>query len=87
MLELHFKQPITFDTSLTMEWLNDGQLVQKYAIEVWQKGKWVRVAQAQAIGKMKIDHFGSLTASRVRLNILFQCRCGAYPGVSVVQYR
>ncbi|MGY4695693.1 alpha-L-fucosidase [Xylella fastidiosa subsp. sandyi] len=70
MLELHFKQPITFDTSLTMEWLNDGQLVQKYAIEVWQKGKWVRVAQAQAIGKMKIDHFGSLTASRVRLNIL-----------------
>lgn len=53
-----------------MEWINDGQLVQKYVIEVWQQGKWVRVAQAQAIGRMKIDHFASVTASRVRLNIL-----------------
>ncbi|AXI82553.1 alpha-L-fucosidase [Xylella taiwanensis] len=70
VFELHFKRPITFDTALSMEWINDGQLVQKYVIEVWQQGKWVRVAQAQAIGRMKIDHFASVTASRVRLNIL-----------------
>ncbi len=69
-LELQFKQPVTFDTALSMEWLNDGQLVQKYAVEVFRDGAWVKVAQAQAIGHMKIDHFPTVTASRVRLNIL-----------------
>ncbi|CBA16708.1 alpha-L-fucosidase [Xanthomonas albilineans] len=69
-LELQFKQPVTFDTALSMEWLNDGQSVQKYAVEVFRDGAWVKVAQAQAIGHMKIDHFPAVTASRVRLNIL-----------------
>ncbi|XQA64000.1 discoidin domain-containing protein [Xanthomonas sacchari] len=66
--ELQFKQPVTFDTALSMEWLNDGQLVQKYAVEVFRDGAWVKVAQA--IGHMKIDHFPAVTALRVRLNIL-----------------
>ncbi len=68
-LELNFRQPITFDRSLTMEWLNAGQQVQQYAIEIWRDGAWVKVAQAQAIGHMKIDRFPAVTASRVRLNI------------------
>lgn len=68
-LELNFKQPITFDRSLTMEWLNTGQHVQQYAIEVWRNDHWEAVAQAQAIGHMKIDTFPAVTASRVRLNI------------------
>jgi alpha-L-fucosidase len=70
VLELQFKQPITFDAALSMEWINDGQRVQKYAVEAWQDGKWVRVAQAQAIGHMKIDHFARVTTNKVRLNIL-----------------
>lgn len=69
-LELNFKQPVTFDSALSMEWINAGQRVQKYAVEAWQNGRWVRLAQAQAIGRMKIDHFAPVTTSRVRLNIL-----------------
>ncbi|MEE7558466.1 alpha-L-fucosidase, partial [Xanthomonas sp. Kuri4-2] len=69
-LELTFKQPVTFDTAMSMEWLNAGQRVQKYAVEVYRDGAWVKVAQAQAIGQRKIDHFAPVTASRVRLNIL-----------------
>ncbi len=69
-LELNFKQPVTFDSALSMEWINAGQRVQKYAVEAWQDGRWVRLAQAQAIGRMKIDHFAAVTTSRVRLNIL-----------------
>jgi alpha-L-fucosidase len=69
-LELTFKQPVTFDSALSMEWINAGQRVQKYAVEAWQDGRWVRLAQAQAIGRMKIDHFAPITTSRVRLNIL-----------------
>lgn len=70
VLELQFKQPVTFDTALSMEWINDGQKVQSYALEAWQDGRWVRLAQAQAIGRMKIEHFPAVTSQRVRLNIL-----------------
>jgi alpha-L-fucosidase len=69
-LEVNLGRPVTFDHALTMEWLNDGQHVEQYAIEVLQKGKWIAVARAYAIGHKKIDSFAPVTASRVRLNIL-----------------
>lgn len=71
-LEVDFDQPITFDHALTMEWLNDGQHVEKYAIEFWDEkaGKWTRIAGAQAIGHKKLDAFAPVSATRVRLNIL-----------------
>ncbi len=71
-LEVDFDQPVTFDHAVTMEWLNDGQRVEKYSIEVWDEksGKWLRIAEAQAIGHKKIDPFPRVTAARVRLNIL-----------------
>jgi alpha-L-fucosidase len=69
-LEVRFPAPITFDRALTMEWLNSGQRVQSYSIDVWDGTKWKTVAEAQAIGHKKIDVFAPVTASRVRLNIL-----------------
>jgi alpha-L-fucosidase len=69
-IELTFAKPVTFDRSLTMEWLNAGQHVQKYAIEIVKDGKWTEVVHAQAIGHKKIDTFPAVTTTRVRLNIL-----------------
>jgi alpha-L-fucosidase len=71
-LEVNFDHPITFDHALTMEWLNDGQQVEKYAIEVWSETnqRWSRIVEGQAIGHEKIDKFPPVTAKRVRLNIL-----------------
>ncbi len=69
-LEVSFSKPVTFNRALTMEWLNDGQHVQKYSIDVWTGKEWKSVAVAQAIGHKKIDIFAPVTASRVRLNIL-----------------
>ena len=71
-LEIEVKHPITFDHAVTMEWLNDGQHVQKYGIEVWNESDhtWKRIAEGQAIGHKKIDQFPPVTASRIRLNIL-----------------
>jgi len=70
VLEVNLGKPATFDHVLTMEWLNGGQHVQKYAIEIYNEGKWVEVARGQAIGHKKIDLFAPVTASRARLNIL-----------------
>jgi len=70
LLEINFAAPITFDHALTMEWLNDGQHIEKYAIEIYGNGKWISVFQGQAIGHKCIDRFPPVTATRVRLNIL-----------------
>jgi alpha-L-fucosidase len=71
-LEVKFPHPETFDHIVIMEWLNDGQHVQKYAIEVFDQAKrtWTSIAQGEAIGHEKIDTFPAVTASAVRLNIL-----------------
>lgn len=69
-LEVDFGHPVTFDRTLAMEWLDNGQHVRKYAIEVFDGKAWHAVAGAEAIGHMKIDVFPKVTAQRVRLNIL-----------------
>jgi alpha-L-fucosidase len=72
ILEVTFDKPLTFDHALTMEWLNDGQHVEKYAIEIWDETahNWRAIAAGEAIGQKKIDQFPAVTATRVRLNIL-----------------
>lgn len=68
--EVALTHPITFNTALTMEWLNQGQMIQRYRIEAWQHGAWVAVTSGYAIGHKKIDHFPPVTTNRVRLHIL-----------------
>jgi alpha-L-fucosidase len=68
-LEVNFPRPVTFNRALTMEWLNDGQHIQKYAIEIWEGPSWKKISEAQTIGHKKIDTFAPVTASRVRFNI------------------
>ena len=72
VVEVDFDKPVNFDHAVTMEWLNDGQHIQKYAIEIWSESDkaWKRIAEGQAIGHKKIDQFPAVTARRVRLNIL-----------------
>jgi alpha-L-fucosidase len=69
-VEVRLPKPITFDHALTMEWLVEGQHIQKYSIDAWQNGQWKTVVSSYAIGHKKIDRFAPVTAARVRLNIL-----------------
>lgn len=69
-LEVRFDKPVTFNRALTMEWLNGGQRIEKYSIDVWTGSSWKSIATAHAVGHEKIDIFPAVTASRVRLNIL-----------------
>ncbi len=68
--EVRWLKPETFDHTLTMEWLADGQLIQRYEIQAWVDGAWKTLISGQAIGHEKIDHFAPVTAQRVRLSIL-----------------
>jgi alpha-L-fucosidase len=69
-IEVRFDHPVKFDRAVTMEWLEGGQRVRQYRVEVWSGTGWKTVAQAQAIGHKKIDAFEPVTADRVRLNLL-----------------
>jgi alpha-L-fucosidase len=53
-----------------MEWLNDGQHIERYRIEAWEGKEWKTVVEGHAIGHKRIDAFPAYTATRVRLNIL-----------------
>jgi alpha-L-fucosidase len=70
MLTVQFDKPTTFDRTVTMERLNDGQHIAAYRIEVEERGQWREVAHAQAIGHKKIDIFPAITATAIRLTLL-----------------
>ena len=70
VLEANFTKPATFDHTLVMEWLNDGQHVERFRIEAWTGQSWKSLVEGCAIGHKRIDHFPPITASRIRLNIL-----------------
>ncbi len=70
LLEVNFSKSITFDRTLTMEWLNDGQHVEHFRIEVWDGKTWKAAMDGRAIGHKRIDRFARVTAARIRLNIL-----------------
>src|SRR5580700_8253620 len=40
MLEVDLGKPTSIDRVTTMEWLNDGQHVEKYTVEVWSGDAW-----------------------------------------------
>jgi len=70
VLEVNFAKPVTFDHTLIMEWLNDGQHVERFRIEAWVGKGWSTLIDGAAIGHKRIDEFAPVTASRIRLNIL-----------------
>ena len=70
IIDLVFAHPIRFDRTLTMEWLIDGQKVQKYAIQIMDGAKWKTIYSGTTIGHKKIDLFPPVSVQHVRLNIL-----------------
>jgi alpha-L-fucosidase len=70
VIDLHFTHPISVDRALTMEWLVEGQKVQKYAIQVMDGAQWKTVYQGTTLGHKKIDLFPRVSTQHVRLNIL-----------------
>jgi len=69
-MEVRFPRPVTFDRTVTMEWLNLGQHVEGYEVQAWVGGTWQTLHRGTSIGHKVIDIFPSTTSTRVRLNIV-----------------
>ena len=70
LLEVDFPKPVTYDHTLIMERLNNGQHIQAFRFEAWDGRRWQTVFAGSSVGHKRIDGFRAHTASRVRLNIL-----------------
>ena len=73
-IELKFPREITVDRTVSMEWLNAGQHVQKYRIEAWRNGRWETLHTGASIGHKRIDIFPRTSCRGIRLNILMATR-------------
>ena len=70
VLEVQLPAAVTVDHALLMEWLNEGQAVQRYRLEALVNGGWKTLVDGYAIGHKKIDSFPAVRTDRVRLRIL-----------------
>jgi len=69
-IELDLGKARTVDHIITMEDIRRGERVRSYIIETLVDGKWQEICRGTAIGHKKIDHFGPVKASKIRIRIL-----------------
>ena len=69
-LEIDLGESATFNRSMVQEHIAIGQRVESYVLEAWDGKAWKPFARGTTIGHKKLDRFGSVTASKVRLRIL-----------------
>ena len=75
-LELQFRQSVTFDTVMAMEWTTDRQLVRKFAVKCYAT---VHGWGAQEADRTHEDRSPpAVGAPCVRLNILSSAHCRTY---------
>lgn len=84
-LEVDLGKDVTFNRASYQEMVSLGQRVERYSLEAWHQGAWKEVAAGTTIGYKKIDRFGDVTASKVRL-VLHEAR-GATAIRSIGLYR
>jgi alpha-L-fucosidase len=70
VLEVSFPEPVSFDRTVAMEWLNMGQRVEKYEVQAWDGAGWKTLCSGTSIGHKKIDVFPRTSSRRVRLQIV-----------------
>lgn len=66
-LSLQFPETIVFDRLLMMEWLNDGQKIQRYRVQSRLGHTWTTVAEGSSIGHKRIDQIPITTTQELRV--------------------
>ena len=68
-IEVDMKIPQTFNTIVLEEYIELGQRIQSFSVEVWDGMKYQEVITGTTIGKKRILQFTEHTSSKVRLMI------------------
>jgi alpha-L-fucosidase len=76
-LVLDLGKPVTFDVVRVREYLPLGQRIDRFAVDVWDGGKWTELASATSIGNQRLLRTAKTTTSKVRLRVLQAAACPA----------
>lgn len=70
IIEFTLKGRKTFDVLLLQENIRRGQRIEKFELEYFKDGEWMRITGGTTIGYKRILRFEAVTASVVRLRII-----------------
>ena len=74
-LTLDFGKATSFNRFLVQEPISFGQRVKSFTLEAFVKGNWVQIAKETTIGYKRILRFSTVTATKLRFNILDAKSC------------
>jgi len=82
-LTFNLKEKTVFNCFKIKEFIQLGQRVQSFIIEVNEKGNWVKVYKGSTIGYQKLAKFANVTASKVRITFLKSLACPVIESVAL----
>lgn len=65
----------TFNRAMIQEQIALGQRVEEYVVEAWDGTQWTEVVRGTTIGHKRLDRFGDVTATKVRLTVVKSRAC------------
>ncbi|HEK85142.1 MAG: alpha-L-fucosidase [Candidatus Saccharicenans sp.] len=68
-LEFSLKEPKQFDCLELQEEITRGQRIEKFSVDIWNQGNWVKIANGTTIGYKRLLNFPEVTSNRIRLII------------------
>lgn len=66
---IHLNKPQSIKYVVVQEYIQLGQRVKAFTIDVWQNNNWVNVASSSTIGYKKIVKFAPVETNKIRINI------------------
>ncbi|WP_223170244.1 alpha-L-fucosidase [Maribacter aquimaris] len=82
-ISLKLKEPTLLNYILIQEYLELGQRVKSFNVEVLQNGKWEQVAQGTTIGFKRILEIEQVRTEQVRINITDSRACPALSNIEI----
>ena len=82
-LTIDFGKPTIFNRFLAQEYIRLGQRVKAFTVEALVDGNWNEVAKATTIGYKRILRFPTVTATKVRFNIIDSKACPVISNVEI----
>jgi alpha-L-fucosidase len=80
--EITLKKPQEISYILLQEYIQLGQRVKSFNVEVWENNNWKEVATATTIGYKRILKLDPVTTNKIRINIIDSKAC---PIISAVE--
>ncbi len=82
-LEIDLKSKPTVKYILMQEYIKLGQRIKAFNVEVFTKGRWIKVTEATTMGYKRILKFDPVKASKIRINITASRACPVVSNVEV----